>query len=549
MEPITKIADDLGIDSEHVLPYGRYKAKISLDALRDAKDRQGKLVVVTGITPTPAGEGKTTTAIGLTQGMGRLGHKVVVNLREPTLGPIFGIKGGGTGGGKARIVPEDEINIHFTGDAHAVASAHNLLAALVDNAVFRNAIPDFEATGIHWTRVTDASDRGLRQVVAGVGGTGYGPLREARFDIVSASEIMAILALTDGPQDLRERISRIVVGVTRGGEPVSVGRLGVEGSLMTLLHQTVMPNLVQTTEGQPAVVHAGPFGNIAHGCSSILADKLAVGYADYVITEAGFASDLGFEKFMHIKTRPSPGYGGGLLPSAAVLVASARALKWHGGARRRDLDQPNVESVFAGGPNLAHHVGIVKGFGLPVVVAINRFSSDSAEELDAVRQIAMNAGATSAVECDGFARGGAGSEELAQAVVEATQTGSEITYAYPLEASAQDKVLALAQKVYGAADVTWSADARRQLQYFESQGWGNLPVCMAKTHLSISHDPSMRNRPQGYTFPVNDIRASVGAGFLYALAGRIETLPGLPTRPRALDMDVTADGEVVGILN
>ena len=549
MEPITKIADDLGIDSEHVLPYGRYKAKISLDALRDAKDRQGKLVVVTGITPTPAGEGKTTTAIGLTQGMGRLGHKVVVNLREPTLGPIFGIKGGGTGGGKARIVPEDEINIHFTGDAHAVASAHNLLAALVDNAVFRNAVPDFEATGIHWTRVTDASDRGLRQVVAGVGGTGYGPLREARFDIVSASEIMAILALTDGPQDLRERISRIVVGVTRGGEPVSVGRLGVEGSLMTLLHQTVMPNLVQTTEGQPAVVHAGPFGNIAHGCSSILADKLAVGYADYVITEAGFASDLGFEKFMHIKTRPSPGYGGGLLPSAAVLVASARALKWHGGARRRDLDQPNVESVFAGGPNLAHHVGIVKGFGLPVVVAINRFGADSAEELDAVRQIAMNAGATSAVECDGFARGGAGSEELAQAVVEATQTGSEITYAYPLEASAQDKVLALAQKVYGAADVTWSADARRQLQYFESQGWGNLPVCMAKTHLSISHDPSMRNRPQGYTFPVNDIRASVGAGFLYALAGRIETLPGLPSRPRALDMDVTADGEVVGILN
>ena len=549
MEPITKIADDLGIDSEHVLPYGRYKAKISLDALRDAKDRQGKLVVVTGITPTPAGEGKTTTAIGLTQGMGRLGHKVIVNLREPTLGPIFGIKGGGTGGGKARIVPEDEINIHFTGDAHAVASAHNLLAALVDNAVFRNAVPDFEATGIHWTRVTDASDRGLRQVIAGVGGTGYGPLREARFDIVSASEIMAILALTNGPQDLRERISRIVVGVTKGGEPVSVGRLGVEGSLMTLLHQTVMPNLVQTTEGQPAVVHAGPFGNIAHGCSSILADKLAVGYADYVITEAGFASDLGFEKFMHIKTRPSPGYGGGLLPSAAVLVASARALKWHGGARRRDLDQPNVESVFAGGPNLAHHVGIVKGFGLPVVVAINRFDADSAEEMDAVRQIAMNAGATSAVECDGFARGGAGSEELAQAVVEATQTDSEITYAYPLEASAQNKVLALAQKVYGAADVTWSADARRQLQYFESQGWGTLPVCMAKTHLSISHDPSMRNRPQGYTFPVNDIRASVGAGFLYALAGRIETLPGLPSRPRALDMDVTADGEVVGILN
>ena len=542
MEVITKIADDLGIDNEHVLPYGRHKAKISLEALRDLGNGQGKLVVVTGITPTPAGEGKTTTAIGLTQGMGRLGHKVAVNLREPTLGPIFGIKGGGTGGGKARVVPEDEINIHFTGDAHAVASAHNLLAALVDNAVFRNAVPDFDATGIHWTRVTDASDRGLRQVVAGVGGTGYGPLREARFDIVSASEIMAILALADGPEDLRGRISRIVVGVTKGGEPVSVGQLNFEGSLMTLLHQTVMPNLVQTTEGQPAVVHAGPFGNIAHGCSSILADKLALGYADYVVTEAGFASDLGFEKFMHIKTRQS-----GLLPSAAVLVASARALKWHGGARRANLDQPNVESVLAGGPNLAHHVGIVKGFGLPCVVAINRFGSDSREELDAVRQIATEAGADAAVECDGFANGGAGAEDLAQAVIEATKTGSEITYAYALEATAQEKVLALAQKVYGAADVTWSAEARRQLRYFESQGWGHLPICMAKTHLSISHDPTRRNRPQGYTFPVNDIRASVGAGFLYALAGRIETLPGLPTRPRALDMDVTPEGEVVGL--
>ena len=418
MEAITRIADNLGLNSEHVLPYGRHKAKISLDALAGGRAEKGKLIVVTGITPTPAGEGKTTTAIGLTQGMGRLGHRVTVNLREPTLGPIFGIKGGGTGGGKARIVPEDEINIHFTGDAHAVASAHNLLAALVDNAVFRNAVPDFDATGIHWTRVTDASDRGLRQVVAGVGGDGYGPLREARFDIVSASEIMAILALADGPEDLRERISRIVVGVTKGGDPVSVDRLGVTGALMTLLHQTVMPNLVQTMEGQPAIVHAGPFGNIAHGCSSILADKLALGYADYVVTEAGFASDLGFEKFMHIKTRQS-----GLLPSAAVLVASARALKWHGGARRRDLDQPNVESVWAGGPNLAHHVGIVKGFGLPVVVAINRFGSDSGEELDAVRQIAVEAGATAAVECDGFAQGGPGAEELAQAVVEATQDG------------------------------------------------------------------------------------------------------------------------------
>jgi len=542
VEPITKIADGLGLDPDHLIPYGRYKAKISLDALKDPADYKGKLVVVTGITPTPAGEGKTTTAIGLAQGLGRLGHKVSVNLREPTLGPIFGIKGGGTGGGMARVVPEDEINIHFTGDAHAVGSAHNLLAALVENAVFRGSVPGLDANGLMWNRVTDASDRGLRQVVSGVGGSGYGPLREARFDIVSASEIMAILALADGPEDLRARLSRIVVGETSEGEPVTVDQLGVVGSLMTLLHQTVMPNLVQTMEGQPSIIHAGPFGNIAHGCSSIIADKMALSYADYVITEAGFASDLGFEKFMHIKTRQS-----GLLPSAAVLVASARALKWHGGVRRRDLGNPDPDAVVSGGENLIHHVGIVKGFGLPCIVAINRFASDSPEELAAVKKIAMDAEATAAVECDGFAQGGAGGVDLAQALVDTAQGDPQITYAYPADASAEDKVLALAQKIYNAADVSWSPEARRRLRYFESKGWGGLPICMAKTHLSISHDQSLKGRPGGYTFPITDIRASVGAGFLYALAGRIETLPGLPSRPRALDMDVTPEGEVLGL--
>ena len=542
MEPITKIAEELGLDADHLVPYGRYKAKISLDALKDPVEYRGKLVVVTGITPTPAGEGKTTTAIGLTQGMGRLGHKVSVNLREPTLGPIFGIKGGGTGGGMARVVPEDEINIHFTGDAHAVGSAHNLLAALVENAVYRNSVPGLTAGGLMWNRVTDASDRGLRQVVSGIGGANFGPLREARFDIVSASEIMAILALTDGPEDLRQRLTRIVIGETSEGEPVTVEQLGFAGALMTLLHQTVMPNLVQTMEGQPSIIHAGPFGNIAHGCSSIIADKMALGYADYVITEAGFASDLGFEKFMHIKTRQS-----GLLPSAAVLVASARALKWHGGVRRRDLGTPDAAAVVAGGDNLVHHIGIVTGFGLPCVVAINRFGTDSDEELAAVKKIAMDAGATSAVECDGFAHGGVGGEVLAQAVVDASQGTPQITYAYPADASAEDKVLALAQKIYNAADVSWSPEARRRLRYFESKGWGNLPICMAKTHLSISHDQSLKGRPGGYTFPITDIRASVGAGFLYALAGPIQTLPGLPSRPRALDMDVSSDGEVIGL--
>lgn len=542
MEPITKIANELGLNEDHLIPYGRHKAKISLEALKKPDDYRGKLVVVTGITPTPAGEGKTTTAIGLTQGMGRLGHKVSVNLREPTLGPIFGIKGGGTGGGMARVVPEDEINIHFTGDAHAVGSAHNLLAALVENEVFRGSIPGLESSGLMWNRVTDASDRGLRQVVSGIGGVNFGPLREARFDIVSASEIMAILALASGLDDLRDRLNRIVIGETSEGEPVNVEQLGFAGSLMTLLHQTVMPNLVQTMEGQPSIIHAGPFGNIAHGCSSIIADKMALGYADYVITEAGFASDLGFEKFMHIKTRQS-----GLLPSCAVLVASARALKWHGGIRRRDLGNPDPDAVIAGADNLIHHIGIVRSFGLPCVVAINRFGTDSPEELAAVKKIAIDAGAISAVECDGYAQGGAGGEDLAQAVIDASQDTTTITYAYPTNASAEDKVLALAQTIYNASDVSWSPGAQRRLRYFESKGWGDLPICMAKTHLSISHDQSLKGRPGNYTFPITDIRASVGAGFLYALAGPIQTLPGLPTRPRALDMDVTPDGEVIGL--
>ena len=403
MQTISKIADSLGFKSEHVLPYGHYKAKISLDAIAEGKAAQGKLIVVTGVTPTPAGEGKTTTAIGLTQGMGRLGHKVSVNLREPTLGPIFGIKGGGTGGGNARIVPEDEINIHFTGDAHAVASAHNLLAALVDNAVFRNAIPDFDpfrhSMVEGYRRLRPWSPSGHRR-------RGRQRLRAA-----ARGEVRHRFRLRDhghpGPGRWPRRSARAYL--THRGRvdarwgPGDRGAAGSARALMTLLHQTVMPNLVQTLEGQPAIVHAGPFGNIAHGCSSILADKLAMGYADYVITEAGFASDLGFEKFMHIKTRQS-----GLLPKAAVLVASARALKWHGRMARRDLNKPDVGRVIRGGANLAHHVGIVTSFGLPCVVAINRFGTDSPEELSAVRDIALEAGATAAVECDGYAQGGAG---------------------------------------------------------------------------------------------------------------------------------------------
>ena len=542
MKPISQIAADLGIEEEHLIPYGRYKAKVSLDARKADGQQKGQLVVVTGITPTPAGEGKTTTAIGLTQGLGQLGHQAVATLREPTLGPIYGIKGGGTGGGKARVVPEDEINIHFTGDAHAVASAHNLLAALVDNAVQRGQVADMDATGIQWSRVTDASDRALRDIVTGVGGSNNSPLRESRFDIVSASEIMAILALSSDLDDYRQRLSRIVVGRTRSGEPVTVESLGVTGSLLTLLRHTVMPNLVQTLEGQPALIHAGPFGNIAHGCNSVIADRLALGYADYVVTEAGFGSDLGFEKFMHIKARQS-----GLLPSAVVLVASVRALKWHGGVGRRALERPDVTAVSDGGANLAHHVAIVRSFGLPVVVALNRFGTDTAEELAAAKQIALDSGGNAAVEADGFAQGGEGMTALAEAVIQAATAPDGVKYAYAIDASAEEKVEALARSIYNAEDVSWTPEARRQLRQFESLGWGKLPICMAKTHLSISHDPNLKGRPSGYTFPIMDIRASVGAGFLYTLAGRIETLPGLPTRPRAMDMDVTPDGEIVGL--
>ena len=545
MDAINLVAERLGLDQQHLIPFGNTKAKVSLDAIRENGPR-GKLVVVTGITPTPAGEGKTTTSIGLTEGLGRLGHKAVVNLREPALGPIFGIKGGGTGGGKARVVPEDEINIHFTGDAHAVGSTHNLLAALVENAVYRNQAGDMAPEGVTWSRVTDASDRALRQITTGLGGNANSPLRETRFDFVTASEIMAILALASDLDDLRARLSRIVVGTSRGGGPVSVGDLGLTGPLMAVMRHTVMPNLVQTMEGMPAIVHSGPFGNIAHGCSSIIADRLALGYADIIITEAGFASDLGFEKFMHIKTRNS-----GLPIAAAVLVSSVRAMRWHGGALRRNLSQPDLEAMKVGAANMVHHINIVRSFGLPVVVALNRFEGDSAEELQAAAEIAEQAGAYATAEYSGFTDGGEGGMALAEAVARAANDPAvapdTIDYAYDLDDSIEDKVLALARRVYGAERVTWTPDARRRARFFATQGWDKLPICMAKTHLSISHDPTLKGSPSGYAFPVSDIRASVGAGFLYTLAGRIETLPGLPTRPRAVDMDVDSDGEIVNL--
>ncbi|MCH7786268.1 MAG: formate--tetrahydrofolate ligase [Chloroflexi bacterium] len=405
MRPISDIAESMGLDVKEIIPYGRYKAKIPLEMIRQNSQR-GKLVVVTGITPTRAGEGKTTTVVGLTQGLGKLGKNVVATLREPSLGPIFGIKGGGTGGGKSRVMPEDEINIHFTGDAHAVGSAHNLLSVLTDNAVQRGRIKGLDPTGITWRRVTDVEDRALRTIVTGIGGSANAPVRETGFDIVTASEIMALLALSSDLEDLRARLNKIVVGFTSEGQPVTAEDIGAVGSMMSLLRYAIQPNLVQTTEGQPVIVHTGPFGNIAHGCSSVVGDRLSLGYADYVLTEAGFGADLGFEKFMHIKARFND-----LEPSAAVLVATVRALKSHGGVRNRDLDSPNEEALRKGMPNLEHLIGVVRSFGLPVVIAINHFPSDTTEEIAIVKELSEAAGAFAAVEIRGFAEGGAGGAE------------------------------------------------------------------------------------------------------------------------------------------
>ena len=540
MRPIMDVAAELGLDTQTLIPQGHYKAKIPLSAER-ADGKRGKLIVVTGITPTPAGEGKTTTTVGMAQGFGRLGKKVVATLREPSLGPIFGIKGGGTGGGLSLVEPQDEVNIHFTGDAHAVGSAHNLLSALTDNVAQRGQISGFGPTGITWRRVTDVEDRALRTIVSGIGGSPNAPMRESGFDIVTASEIMAVLALSSSLENLRERLSRIVVGLTDSGEPVTAEDVNAVGSMMSLLRYAIQPNIVQTTEGQAVIVHAGPFGNIAHGCSSVMGDRIALGYADYVLTEAGFGADLGFEKFMHIKARFNA-----LEPSGAVIVATVRALRSHGGALRRQLDEPNEDRVRRGMANLLHLIGAIRSFGLPVVVALNRFPSDTEGELEIVKQGCEEAGAFAAVDTRVFTEGGAGGVDLAEAVIEATSGDDpEITYMYPEDASIQDKVLALAQKMYGADDVSWAPSTRRPLRRYTELGWSNLPVCMAKTHLSISHNPRLKGRPSGYTFEVNDVRASVGAGFIYPIAGSIMTMPGLPGSPRALDVD--AAGNILGL--
>ena len=543
LRPIADVASELGLISGDVELYGSVKAKVPLDAF-PTRRVPGRLVVVTAITPTPAGEGKSTVAVGLTQGLARLGGSVALTIRQPSLGPVFGHKGGGTGGGRATVQPAEEINLHFTGDFHAVESAHNLLAAMADNAVQRKAVPRLEAAGIAWRRVTDAEDRALRQIVTGVGGPVNGPMREARFDISAASEIMAILALASGYVDLRQRLGDIVLGWTKDNEPVRARDIGGIGALMALLRDALKPNLVQTAEGQPAIVHMGPFGNIAHGCSSILADRLAVNCADLTVTEAGFGADLGFEKFMDIKVRQ-----GGPPPSAAVVVATIRGLKWHGGVRRNELDSHDVAAVQKGAQNLANAIRIVRMYGLPAVVAINRFPSDRRDEVRVASRAALDAGAVAVAEANGFAEGGAGMTDLAAACSEAANSGdADIKLLYSDNESLEAKVKRLAEDIYLADIVEWGPRTRAAAARFAGLGW-NYPVCMAKTHLSVSAKPELLNVPTGHTLPIRELRVQAGAQQIVALAGDINTLPGLPSVPNAFDIDLDdATGEITGIL-
>ena len=539
MRPIAEVVSEMGLDWDSVEPHGREIVKVPLGSFPQGNG--GKLIVVTAITPTPAGEGKTTTSIGLTDGLAKIGKHPVLTIREPSLGPLFGRKGGGTGGGNATVHPSNDINLHFTGDFHAIQSAHNFLAAMTDNAARLAQIEGFTPDGITWRRVTDAQDRALRRVVTGVGGRIDGPLRETGFDTSAASEIMAILALATDYIDLRQRLTDIVVGWRNRTDPVTAGDINCVGAMMVLLKDALKPNLVQTVGGQPAVIHAGPFGNIAHGCSSIIADRLAMASGDYVITEAGFGADLGFEKFMDIKVRQ-----GGAEPSAVVVVATVRGMKWHGGVKEDALTEPNLKAVEEGVSNLRHALAIVARYGLPAVVAVNRFPDDTPEEVAVVQRAAIEAGAQAAVEAKGFEFGGEGMVELAEAVVAAADQPSKVTLLYEDDDSTIEKVETLARDIYLAGQVIWGPMTRTTSRRFENNGW-HFPLCVAKTHLSISADPTLRGAPTDHKFTVNELRIAAGARQVIVLAGSIVTLPGLPSSPNALDIDLTEGEQVVGL--
>jgi formate--tetrahydrofolate ligase len=542
MAPITKIAADLGVDEKYIEQYGPYKAKISLDYLRACDKPNGKLILVTAITPTPAGEGKTTTTVGLADGLKRIGKNVVVALREPSLGPVFGIKGGAAGGGYAQVVPMEDINLHFTGDFHAIGAANNLLAAMLDNHIQQGNALGIDPRSITWKRAVDMNDRQLRFIVDGLGGKANGTPREDGFDITVASEVMAVLCLADGITDLKARLSRIVVGYTYDNRPVTAGDLKAAGAMAALLKDALKPNLVQTLEHTPAFVHGGPFANIAHGCNSVTATRMALKLGDYVVTEAGFASDLGAEKFLDIKCRMA-----GLKPSAVVIVATVRALKYHGGVAKADLNNENLEALEKGLPNLLQHVGNIKDvYGLPCVVAINAFPTDTKAELDLVEKRCNELGVNVALS-EVWAKGGEGGVALAEEVVRLCDQPNNFTYSYDLDMGIEEKLEAICKKIYHADGVTLTANAKKQLQQLTELGFDKMPICMAKTQYSFSDDASLLGAPKGFTVTVRNLKVSAGAGFIVALTGDIMTMPGLPKSPAAERIDVDENGVISGL--
>lgn len=543
MQKITDVAAKLGISEDDIELYGKYKAKLSYDLIRRVKDKKdGKLILVTAITPTPAGEGKSTTTVGLAQGLAKLGKKVIVALREPSLGPCMGIKGGAAGGGYSQVVPMEDINLHFTGDFHAITSAHMLLAAMLDNHIQQGNALNIDPRRIAWKRVVDMNDRELRNIVVGLGGKAHGVPRQDGFDITVASEVMAILCLASSLHDLKERLAKIIVAYDYNGNPVTAGQIKAQGAMAALLKDAVKPNLVQTLENVPAIIHGGPFANIAHGCNSVMATQTGMKLADYTITEAGFGADLGAEKFFDIKCRYA-----GLKPDATVIVATVRALKMHGGVPKTDLKTPNVEAVKKGLVNLEKHIENVKKFGVPCVIAINIFAQDTAEELEAVREHCAKHGVNVALS-DVFAKGGEGGIDLAKEVIALADSGeSKFAPIYPLDMSLKGKIETIAKEIYGADGVNYTKEADKALKEFEELGYGNLPICMAKTQYSFSDDPALLGRPSGFKITIRNCRIAAGAGFIVVLTGDVMTMPGLPKVPAAEKIDVTDDGVISGL--
>jgi len=551
MKPIAEIAESLGLSSEDIDFYGKYKAKVSLEVLKKFSGKpQGKYIDVTAITPTPLGEGKTVTTIGLSQALNKIGKKSIVCIRQPSLGPVFGIKGGAAGGGYAQVVPMEDFNLHLTGDTHAVATAHNLLAAFIDNHLHHGNKLNIDPFTLSWPRVVDISDRALRKIVIGLGGKTNGVPRESSFDIAVASEVMAILALTTDIFDLRSRLGRIVIGYDNNKKPVTAEDLHCAGAMTVLMKEAIKPNLLQTLENTPCFVHAGPFANIAHGNSSIVADQIALRLSDYVVTESGFGADCGMEKFMDIKCRYS-----GLTPNCVVMVTSIRALKMHSGKYKVVAGKPldpgltceDIEAVEKGAENMVKQIENARLFGVPVVVAINLFTSDTDREVETVRKIALESGAFAVEISEVWEKGGEGGKNLAEAVVRACDEPQNFHFLYPLDIPIKEKIEIIATQIYGADGVTYEPKAEAGIKRFTELGWDKLPICMAKTHLSLSHDPNLKGRPRGFKVPIRDIRPSIGAGFLYPLCGEMSTMPGLPSEPAGNKVDIDGEGRVVGL--